>query len=47
MTNKPETLLNSYFGRFLDCVNDLVVHANGDVWFTTSRKSFPYINSLL
>ena len=33
-TNRSATLLNNYFGYFFNCVDDLVVHPNGDVWFT-------------
>ena len=38
MTNKSETLLNNYFGYYLNTVDDLVVDAKGDVWFTDLRE---------
>lgn len=37
-TNKSTTLLNNYFGYYFNTVDDLVVSANGDVWFTDPRK---------
>ena len=37
-TNKTVMLLNNYFGWYVNCVDDLVVHPNGDVWFTDPRK---------
>lgn len=36
-TNKSTTLLNNYFGYYFNTVDDLVVSANGDVWFTDPR----------
>lgn len=36
-TNKSITLLNNYFGYYFNTIDDLVVSANGDVWFTDPR----------
>ena len=38
MTNKMEMLLNNYFGYYFNTVDDLVVDAKGDVWFTDPRE---------
>lgn len=38
-TNKSTTLLNNYFGYYFNTVDDLVVSANGDVWFTDPRMA--------
>ncbi len=38
MTNKTTTLLNNYFGYYFNTIDDLVVHSNGDVWFTDPRE---------
>ncbi|MCJ1361558.1 hypothetical protein MMC16_000658 [Acarospora aff. strigata] len=40
MTNKTTTLLNNYFGYYFNCIDDLVVHSNGDVWFTDPQYSW-------
>lgn len=44
-TNKSTTLLNNYFGYYFNTIDDLIVSANGDIWFTdprmqTSLKTF-------
>lgn len=38
LTNKTETLLNNYFGYYFNTVDDIVVDAKGDVWFTDPRE---------
>lgn len=39
-TNKSTTLLNNYLGYYFNTVDDLVVSANGDVWFTDPQYSW-------
>ncbi|KAI9734939.1 MAG: hypothetical protein M1834_002019 [Cirrosporium novae-zelandiae] len=39
-TNKSVELLNNYFGYFFNCIDDLVVHPNGDIWFTDPNYSW-------
>lgn len=40
--NKTVTLLNNYFGWYFNTVDDLVIHPNGDVWFTDPGKSLTW-----
>ena len=37
-TNKSETLLNNYFGYYLNSPDDLFVDKYGDIWFTDPRS---------
>ncbi|MCJ1261832.1 hypothetical protein MMC22_001700 [Lobaria immixta] len=39
-TNKSTTLLNNYLGYYFNMVDDLVVSANGDIWFTDPQYSW-------
>ncbi|TKA69906.1 hypothetical protein B0A49_06121 [Cryomyces minteri] len=40
LTNKTNVLLNNYYGHYFNTVDDLVVDACGDVWFTDPQYSW-------
>ncbi|KAK5129237.1 hypothetical protein LTR16_002321 [Cryomyces antarcticus] len=40
LTNKTNVLLNNYYGYYFNTVDDLVVDARGDVWFTDPQYSW-------
>ena len=45
-TNRSTTLLNNYFGFYFNTIDDLVVDAKGDIWFTDPgrlRRPFVWI----
>ncbi|KAE8153828.1 hypothetical protein BDV25DRAFT_15089 [Aspergillus avenaceus] len=39
-TNETETLLNNYYGYYLNGADDIAIESNGDIWFTDDYYSW-------